>query len=585
MPSYKSLQIFLHTMPTTHAFPWGIYIGELTKADADDIPVVLPAETGGFWVDYDTDSQAIASHFIENVVLLLAESLPPQAVQWHVFDFDIEPRFRYLSQLKTHGLYHLYADSEKAKIGFNNLENTARHRLHELLSPEVATISEYNQSSNYPEAYHIALINADYYPDDLIGTKRIKALFDSAAKAGIYTIIYHATDSDEDSTGNREKSLTYLRQRFASLCIHHKTATLSPELFEFTELCQFYDYELADANHTQITKQLISQLTDSEQQHGDSDFLQIPIAKTQDGRQDIYFSLGARSQNYNAFIIGRVGSGKSVLLNNLIVGIAERYTAQQIQLYLMDYKNGVEFSVYKNHPNCVKLFLDENDFTLAVGMIDEFTHELQLRGNIFDQAQVKDIATYNQAHPNTPLAHKILIIDEAHRLFTGGIMQKKHFVSSLDYILRQGRSYGLHIILVTQTLVGSDISSDLLGQIPLRIAFKLNEEKDTWQLFAHGNDAARHLDAQKYEVLINTDSGNKKANQIGLANPPLAFKEKERPAIENKLQQIRASRLPQQVVTPEVLKGQPIAAEDTTVENNAPTTNSDKPDWLDTEGK
>lgn len=584
-------------MKKENHFPWGIYIGDLISKidtdDTDDIPVLLPAKAGGFCVDYDANSKILTNSFIESTVLMLAEALPPKALHIHIFDFDIEPRFRYLSKLKPHGLYHLYDTTNVAKIGFDQLENIARHRLHELLSPEINNLSKYNQTANYPEPYHLVLINLDDYPDDNVGIKRIKAFFNSATKAGIYTIAYHNSDHNEEMNGNREKNFTHLRQHFKQLSINNKTATLSPELFEFSELCEFYDYELADANHTQITEQLLNDLTDSQQQHGDSDFLQIPIAKTQDGRQDIVFSLGASSQNYNAFIIGRVGSGKSVLLNNLIVGIAERYTAQQVQLYLMDYKNGVEFDAFRNHPNCVKLFLDESDFSLAVGMIDEFTQELQQRGELISQAKVKDISTYNQAHPNTPLAHKILIIDEAHRLFEGNIKQQAHFVNRLNHILRQGRSYGLHIILVTQTLVGSDIPADLLGQIPLRIAFKLNEEKDTWKLFEHGNDAACHLDAQKFEVLINTDSGSKKANKIGLANPPLALKEKERPAIEAKLQQIRASRLPHEVVTPEVLKGQAVATEQSASEVVKPEDNSnpyiktggDKPDWLGEEGE
>ncbi len=299
----------------------------------------------------------------------------------------------------------------------------------------------------------------------------------------------------------------------------------------------------------------------------------------------IYFSLGAHSHNYHAFLTGSTGSGKSVLLNNLIVGIAERYTAQQVQLYLMDYKNGVEFDVFRNHPNCVKLFLDESDFTLAIGIIEEFAQELRVRGELISQAKVKDITTYNQANPDTPLAYKILIIDEAQRLFEGNFKQKQYFMTCLDKILRQGRSYGLHIILVTQTLVGSDIPADLLGQISLRISFKLNEEKDTWKLFEQGNDAARHLDAQTFEVLINTDSGSKSANQIGRANPPLAPKEQERAAIKARLQQIRAKRPPYEVVTPEVLKGSVTVEKNTQqteeIDNNPfIQTGKKKPDWL-----
>ncbi len=275
----------------TYAFPWGIYIGDLiasqVAADTNDIPVLLPANAGGFAVDYDEASETISNCFIENVVLLLAQALPPKALHIHVFDFDTAPRFRYLSQLKSHGLYHLYPTAEAAKKGFDEIEATARNRLHELLPPDVADISEYNQAAQYPEPYHLLLINGDYYPDDLIGAKRIRSFFDSASKAGIYTIFYNVDKNNEEVNDNRKNSLAYLRQRFNKLMIHDKTAVLSAELFEFSELCEYYDYQLADANQTHIMQQLIDELTESENSNGDSDFLRVPIAKTRDGRQDI----------------------------------------------------------------------------------------------------------------------------------------------------------------------------------------------------------------------------------------------------------------------------------------------------------
>ncbi len=260
-----------------YVFPWGIYIGELlpssTAAGTNDIPVLLPAETGGFAVDYDETSQTIANHFMENVVLLLAEALPPKALHVHVFDFDIAPRFCYLSQLKNHGPYHLYPTVAAAKKGFDEREETARHRLHDQLPPEIADLSEYNQTAQYPEPYHLLLINMDYYPDDLTGAKRIRSFFDSTGKAGIYTILYQSYENDEDRGGNREKILSRLRQRFHALTIRNKTGTFSPELFEFSQLCEFYNYQLADANQTQIVQQLIGNLADNEKNNSESESL------------------------------------------------------------------------------------------------------------------------------------------------------------------------------------------------------------------------------------------------------------------------------------------------------------------------
>ncbi|PID63573.1 MAG: hypothetical protein CR974_01705 [Gammaproteobacteria bacterium] len=579
----------------TYTFPWGIYIGDLTPktsaTDTDDIPVLLPAEAGGFMVNYDSDSEAVSNQFIENVVLLLAQALPPKALHIHVFDFDTAPRFRYLSQLKSHGLYHLYATAETAKKGFDGLEETARHRLHELLPPEITNLSAYNETADYPEPYHLLLVNMDYYPDDFVDVKRIKSFFDSAGKAGIYSILYNGDDDEEEMKGNREKSVNYLCQRFNALEIVDKTAELSPQLFEFSELCEFYDYELVDANQTQILKQLLDAFSANEQS-GTSDFLQVPIAKTQDGRNTIYFSLGASSQNYNAIIIGRVGSGKSALLNNLIVGIAERYTAQEVQLVLMDFNRGVEFNAFADHPNCTQLFADYEAASMAVDVIESFLSEMHARMELIEKASVKNIGQYNRKHPNFPIAHKILIIDEAHRLFSGDYRQQQYFSNCLDKLLREGRKAGMHVILATQAISDSAIPSYVLNQTGLRLSFKLNEPKNAWNIFKHGNEVVLDLDASKHEVLINTDSGNIRANVVARANPPLSFDDEVK-AIKQKLRQIRASRLPHEVVTPEILKGSETVekvtqqAEATDNINNNPfiQTGKTKPDWLNGEVK
>ncbi|PID47759.1 MAG: hypothetical protein CSB47_00175 [Proteobacteria bacterium] len=580
-------------MAQQYTFPWGVYIGELSAkssdADSPDIPVLSPAEAGGFRVDYDEFSEVMASDFIENALLLLAEALPAKALQIHVFDFATAPRFRYLSQLRSYDAYRLYGNSKMAQNGFDHIEELAKHRLHELLPPEVQDLSEYNQTATYPEAYHVLLINLDDYPDDFSGFKRIKSLFHHASKAGIYTILYGSdVDTDTESNRQRVKSLDYLAERFAPLTITDKQFILSEALFGFAELQDYYDFLPVECNKSAVLAGLTERLNTQQQDNTEADFLQVPIAKSQDGRQDIYFSLGATSQNYHAIITGGTGSGKSVLLNNLIVGIAERYTAQEIQLYLMDYKGGIEFNVFRDHPNCVRLFLDASDFSLAADMVAEFVDEQNQRRELMKQANVKNIAAYNKVNPYAPLAHKLLIIDEAHRLFAGSYKQQAHFLSCLNQITRQGRSDGLHVILITQTLAGSDIPKDLLGQIPLRLSFKLNEAKDAWALFEHGNTAALYLDKQKYEVLINTDRGIKQANLIALANPPLAPEEQELEAIRRKMQQIRASRAPQQCLIAEVIRGkahtEPPAP---TIENPfiEQQQNTSAPDWLITEDK
>ena len=76
-------------------------------------------------------------------------------------------------------------------------------------------------------------------------------------------------------------------------------------------------------------------------------FLTVPIGTTVDRKQVINFSLGAGV--YSAFITGMAGTGKTTLLNNIILGIAKQYTSEEICLYLIDYMSGIEFHVFKEN--------------------------------------------------------------------------------------------------------------------------------------------------------------------------------------------------------------------------------------------
>ena len=181
----------------------------------------------------------------------------------------------------------------------------------------------------------------------------------------------------------------------------------------------------------------------------------------------------------------------------------------------MDYKQGVEFSVFKDHPNCEKLFLDETDFSLAADMIGDFAETITLRPTLLKKAPgYTSIEEYNRAFPDTPLPYLVLIIDEVQRLFSGNYQQKDYFIKTLDFVLREGRSYGLHIILATQTLAGSGVDKNLMSQMQLRLSFKLGRQADAETIFGFHNDAPLHLDSSRFELIVNTGSGRKEANTI-----------------------------------------------------------------------
>ena len=86
-------------MSKNHAFPWGIYIGDLIDNN-DTIPLCLDSKQGEFCVLFDESSEQIANNFIENIALKLLEVLPIGDIVVDIFDFSHKKRFMHLSSLQ-----------------------------------------------------------------------------------------------------------------------------------------------------------------------------------------------------------------------------------------------------------------------------------------------------------------------------------------------------------------------------------------------------------------------------------------------------------------------------------------------------
>ncbi len=404
--------------------------------------------------------------------------------------------------------------SKEAHSKFDILEEIAMNRHHNLLGGNISTISQYNQNSKFIEPYHLILMNLEDYPTgDELSLKRLKSVFDSAYEAGFYLIAY----GNKSFLESKNKAIQHIVNSFPLLEVESNNFKLTNELFTYNYMTEGYHFESVNDDKEKIIDSILKTYT-KEEADSEQEFLSVPIASSMDGRQTINFTLGDKSKNYHAFITGISGSGKTTLLNNIILGIAQKYTSDDIRLYLMDYKEGVEFQVFKHHPNCEKIFLDNEDIQASITLLEEFKNKIKNRASIFREKGLKDISTHNVKNPKTPMPRIILIIDEVHRLFAGNYKQQAYFSKLLTEVVRQGRAFGVHIILSTQTLAGTHIDKTLMSQIGLRVSFKLTHHSDSEDIFTYSNTEALELD--NYELIYNQKSGNKKANLRARANSP-----------------------------------------------------------------
>lgn len=234
--------------------------------------------------------------------------------------------------------------------------------------------------------------------------------------------------------------------------------------------------------------------------------------------KEVCFEIG-NEQNHT-LICDRSGSGKSNFLHVLIQNLAFYYAPNEVQLFLLDYKEGVEFNAYVTDTPLehARLVSVASSISYGITFLKWLCDEMEKRADRFKRFNVKDLNNYRK-HDEMP--RLIVVVDEFQVLFSDNSTKGKESVErSLNILFKKGRSYGVHLVLATQTMRSSDIDSSFKAQIANRIALPMDAEDISSVL---GDDAACEI--QKPEGIFNNNGGNRKYHtKMSIPKAPDDFK-------------------------------------------------------------
>lgn len=185
------------------------------------------------------------------------------------------------------------------------------------------------------------------------------------------------------------------------------------------------------------------------------------------------FWFGERSTGFSAHgvLAGMTGSGKSTLYHSLIMGLAARYSPDELRMYLIDLKQGVEFLTYKELPHAAVVSLNTPP-ELTLSILRELETEMIRRNEAFKAVGAKDFTVYRQQGHKLPRV--LLLIDEYQRLFTDDIAEPASQI--LARLAGTSRSAGIHMFIGSQGFgaPGMMNQSTTFNQFNLKVAMKLN---------------------------------------------------------------------------------------------------------------
>ena len=231
----------------------------------------------------------------------------------------------------------------------------------------------------------------------------------------------------------------------------------------------------------------------------------IPIGKS--GKDDLMFRLGNDSVVHHALVGGATGTGKTILLHNIILNAAELYSPEDLQMILMDFKEGTEFACYEGLPH-MRVLSIASELHFGHSVFEWLVAERMRRATLFKKAGVANLADYmNKTGQKLPRI--LVLMDEFQRLLADPTIGSQ--VSMLlDDIVRTGRSFGINLILSTQSLANVHMESSTLTSLGLRICLRLSEQ-ETNRFLNHDNSAPSGFN-RPGQALYNETEGRKEGN-------------------------------------------------------------------------
>lgn len=211
----------------------------------------------------------------------------------------------------------------------------------------------------------------------------------------------------------------------------------------------------------------------------------------------IYLDLHETGDGPHGLVAGMTGSGKSEFVISMILSLALRYSYEDLQFAIIDFKGGSILQALKKGKYLlphITGYLSNLDVEEMERSLIGFSKECTYREELFTamHAYVHEPVTsldlyqkYWTSESGLPrLGHLVILIDEFAELKS----EKPDFMEDLIRIARVGRSLGMHLILITQR-PGGTISSEIRANTAFQVCLKVQNDQDSMEVIKEKNAA------------------------------------------------------------------------------------------------
>ena len=232
----------------------------------------------------------------------------------------------------------------------------------------------------------------------------------------------------------------------------------------------------------------LRQVLESEEFQNSNSRLTISMGKDINGR----IKVASLDTMPHVLIAGSTGSGKSVMINSLVMSILYKSTPDEVRMIMVDPKR-VELGMYEGIPHLLTPVI--TDPRKATNALKNAVLEMERRLRLLAEHGARNIDQFNkkvrklQEQPRNlfeddepaaeelrPLPFILILIDELADLM---ILEGKNVEESVTRLAQMARAVGMHLVLATQRPSVDVITGLIKANFPARISFRVATRVDS----------------------------------------------------------------------------------------------------------
>lgn len=483
------------------------------------------------------DKELEASLFLESIIIQILNKCPIGDIELYLYQMRASEKYKEIKRLyaaTTNAIGKQFFDEQTALRHVESLNEQVNRRYAELQSAESDSIFEYNRKYRTKKSLIFYII--DDFDTILKNTNMfsfVSNIVEKGSKVGIYLVIQYSDEYYQDSNIYKNQDsifynfLSKLLSNMFGLNLYKSEPQIFGMDYRYTQFIKDFGYRVEFHNNyiKNMANKYLQMIQKDNNNNKKQDYVHIKIGEYQNN--DAYFSLGPVSMSYYALVSGGSGSGKSILLQDIVLSICESYQPYEVQMILIDFGK-TTFGLFNNrvaHIPYTILELGETEKLQAVHLY--IRREKERRAKLFDELSKKTDKVIDEVTPYREISGKklpiiIIFFDELSAIFDDKEIDynlKQEIIAFINTTANQLRKYGIFMILSTQSYQSGNgaLAKNLdsfFTNSKTRIGLKTNTYEDFTALMGQNNDGYQEIknEPDAKQLILNNDAGNPDAN-------------------------------------------------------------------------